>query len=318
MKHIFAAARFAFRMVAGSRMARRDRRQGLQQAAHPEDGVRALFAGADPTDAAGDPAEAPIFILSAGWRSGSTLLQRLVCSGDKVLIWGEPYDRATLIQSLARTAAPFSKDWPPEGYMKPTGDLDLLASSWTANLYPPEAALRAAYRGFFLDLFARPARELGADRWGLKEVRLGHAEAVFLQALFPAARFLFIRRRLRDAYLSYRGFSGGMGWYAAWPKAGVFTPFAFARNWAFMALEVERAAAATGGILIEYEDLVAGRVDLARLAAYCGSTIDPATLDRRVGSGIRGAEAKTLSPVERGLLQLGLLAARWDRQRGRP
>ena len=30
----------------------------------------------------------PLFILSAGWRSGSTLLQRLIISAKGVVIWG--------------------------------------------------------------------------------------------------------------------------------------------------------------------------------------------------------------------------------------
>ncbi len=34
--------------------------------------------------------ERPIFILSAGWRSGSTLIQRLIMSKERILIWGEP------------------------------------------------------------------------------------------------------------------------------------------------------------------------------------------------------------------------------------
>ena len=34
--------------------------------------------------------EEPIFLLSAGWRSGSTLLQRLIMSDSNVLIWGNP------------------------------------------------------------------------------------------------------------------------------------------------------------------------------------------------------------------------------------
>src|SRR5262245_32576620 len=34
---------------------------------------------------------APIFLLSSGWRSGSTLVQRLINSDSSVLMWGEPF-----------------------------------------------------------------------------------------------------------------------------------------------------------------------------------------------------------------------------------
>ena len=56
---------------------------------------------------------APIFLLSAGWRSGSTLLQRLIMSDKNVLIWGEPYDECGQIQAMADTLKAFRPDWPP-------------------------------------------------------------------------------------------------------------------------------------------------------------------------------------------------------------
>ena len=39
-------------------------------------------------DVASSSEDAPIFILSAGWRSGSTLLQRMLTP--ECLIWGNP------------------------------------------------------------------------------------------------------------------------------------------------------------------------------------------------------------------------------------
>ena len=306
MTKIAGMARFATRMLLGSRAARADRRRSRAAAHNPEAGIAALFLDA-PARSDDTFEEEPIFILSAGWRSGSTLLQRLVASGEGVLIWGEPYDRATPIQRLAASAAPFSEAWPPAGYLKPDTDLARLAGSWTANLYPPQEALRAAHRAFLIELFAQPARALGATRWGLKEVRLGTAEAAYLQAIFPRARFLFIRRRIEDAYLSYRGFSGAMDWYATWPARPAFTPFGFARHWTRMVREIERAAARTGGILIEYEDLVAGRVDLAAVAAYCGTEMDAATLQKRIGAAAQKG-MKGLSALERVLLALGRAA----------
>ncbi|MEM6374711.1 MAG: sulfotransferase [Pseudomonadota bacterium] len=300
--------RFATRMLLGSRQARADHRRSRQQWAAPAPGIKRLFPNCLETDQTQD-SEAPIFILSAGWRSGSTLLQRLICSGEEVLIWGEPYDRATPIQSLARMAAPFSTAWPPDDYAKPSDDLSVLASSWVANLYPPEPALRAAHRAFLTALFAEPARALGAQRWGFKEVRLGYAEALYLQALFPKARFLFIRRKLVDAYRSYRDFSPGMAWYADWPGAPVFTPYGFAKHWARLSVELARAARDTGGVLIEYEDLAAGAVDWARLSEYCGFPIDDSVLKRKVG-GRRADAAEQVSWLEQAGLALGRRAYR--------
>ena len=54
----------------------------------------------------------PIFILAAGWRSGSTFLQRLVMSREEAFIWGEPYRHAALVDSLASQVKVFTDVWP--------------------------------------------------------------------------------------------------------------------------------------------------------------------------------------------------------------
>ena len=297
----FAFTRSRLRLLLGSDSARRSRRESLGQARRPEDGVAAFLALAE---AAPPSDERPIFILSAGWRSGSTLLQRLVSSGERVLIWGEAYDRAGLVQHLTRSLAPFSDDWPPREYMQPPEALQDISQSWVANLYPPPEALLAAYREMLLELFARPAYAQGATRWGFKEVRLGRAEAMLLKGLFPQASFLFIRRRLEDAYLSYRSFRGGMDWYGSWPEETAFTPYAFARHWTRLGRELEAAAAETGGMLIEYDDLVSGALNLEDVSAYAGIRIDPAVLRKRVGSGT-GREGAALDGWERAMLRAG-------------
>ena len=281
----FAFTRSRLRLLLGSTSARRSRRLSLAQTRHPEDGVAAFLEFAK---AAERPSpERPIFILSAGGRSGSTLLQRLVSSGERVLIWGEAYDRSGIVQHLSRSLASFSDTWPPREYMQPPDDLQDISQSWVANLYPPPEALLAAYRELLLELFARPAYALGASRWGFKEVRLGRAEAALLKGLFPDASFLFIRRPLEDAYLSYRTFSGGMDWYGNWPGETAFTPYAFARHWTRLTRELETAAAETGGMLIDYDDLVSGTLSLEDVSAYTGVRIDASVLRKRVGSGAR-------------------------------
>lgn len=296
--------RSAARAFWGTRLARADLRQSKAQLENPVLGIKRLFAAHSPHN----DDEKPIFILSAGWRSGSTLLQRLISSGQNVLIWGEPYDRANIVQSLMRTAAPFSRTWPPDGLIEATENLEALTSSWTANLYPSEAEIFAAHREFFMRLFAVPARELGAQHWGLKEVRFGYAEAIYLHALFPEARFLFIRRPLEDAYRSYRDFSGSMAWYAHWPDVPAFTPYGFAKHWGRMTQEIADAAQETGGFLIEYEDLARGEINWRALSDYCGFAIDSRVLQRRIG-GRNNAAKKTISGFERLGLNLGRRAA---------
>ena len=84
-----------------------------------------------PDDDADDPAE-PIFILAAGWRAGSTLLQRMVLANRRTLVWGEPYAHADLAGSLSRQIRAFSAAWPQDQWLAGEFGPDLSAR-WTAK-----------------------------------------------------------------------------------------------------------------------------------------------------------------------------------------
>ena len=44
----------------------------------------------------------PVFVFSAGWRSGSTMLQRMIMENNpELLIWGEPFDLTNLHDHMA-------------------------------------------------------------------------------------------------------------------------------------------------------------------------------------------------------------------------
>ncbi len=137
-----------------------------------------------PNLAGQDDEDSPVFILAAGWRSGSTLLQRLL--SERCLIWGEPYGHAGLIPSLADPIRCFTDRWPEPHHFYRGHPPEALATTFIANLYPGVSDLRRAHRGFFERLFAEPARAAGHDRWGLKEVRLDADHALYLRWLFPA------------------------------------------------------------------------------------------------------------------------------------
>ena len=211
------------RAVWGTRTARQMHKINLEQACSLDKGLNSLSKRLEKSENCFS--EQPIFIFSAGWRSGSTLLQRLINSSEKVIIWGEAYDSCGIIQSLTKTVKPFTDTWPPESYLLQPKLLENLSESWTANLYPPLESLRDSYRALFITLYADSARRHGAKRWGFKEVRLGYEEAIFLKWLFPNGKFLFIYRDVNDAYQSYKNFHPTMSWYANWPSVPIFTPF---------------------------------------------------------------------------------------------
>jgi hypothetical protein len=253
-----------------------------------------------PADDADDH-EAPIFLLSAGWRSGSTLLQRLIMSDSNVLIWGEPYDECGMIQALANTTKAFRSDWPPAEYYYDGTPPGGLSDAWIANLFPGLRDLRRGHRVLFDALFAEPAKRAGADRWGIKEVRLGAEHGFYLRWLYPKARFIFLHRNPLDAYQSYCRY--GRDWYNTFPDKPVFTPTVFGKHWRVLMEGFLREAKKLDALVIRYEDLVGGRLRLEEIEQYLAIRMDHSPLKSKVGSSERGGEKAWVSRLEKWLLR---------------
>jgi hypothetical protein len=198
------------------------------------------------------PCEDPIFVLAAGWRSGSTLLQRMLVADPTALVWGEPHDRSRIVQSLSDQWRPFTGEWPKASHQAPVDPDADLSGSWIANLSPPAMQLRRSHRLFLDRLFGEPARRAGRPRWGLKEVRLTAEHACYLRWLFPRACFIFLVRSPFDAFASYKQRGP---WFHAWPGRPVATAWGFGRIWSLLAGGFRDLAARERGLLVRYEDL---------------------------------------------------------------
>lgn len=242
----------------------------------------------------------PIFLLSAGWRAGSTLLQRLIMSDPKVLLWGEPYDECGIIQALAHTLKAFRSGWPPKDYYF-SGSRPA-SGDWVANFFPVPAYLRRGHRAFFERVFAEPAELAGAERWGIKEVRLNVEHAHYLRWVYPNAKFVFLYRNPLDSYQSYCRY--GRSWYDTWPDKPVFTPTSFGKHWRELTAGFVRDAARLNGLVIRYEDLINGTPELIqRIEKHLNVRLDPSVLGQKVGSSQRGGEHVWVSGLEKFLLR---------------
>jgi len=231
------------------------------------------------------PGNAPVFLFASAWRSGSTLVQRLLVSGGELLMWGEPYDHSTLVRRMAESLIPFSEKWPPVNYIVDPEDPPT-AERWIANAYPSPADLLAAHRAFFDRLFSEPAAAAGFSRWGFKGVRLGGEHALYLKRIYPDARFIFLHRNPYDAFLSYRMLheirTHSYWWYHRWPDEQVATAEHFGAIWSRLTESFIRWAPEVGGTVVAYEDLTRGS-KFSAIADAADVPIDESILESKVG-----------------------------------
>lgn len=217
----------------------------------------------------------PIFIFSAGWRSGSTFLQRLLMSSNDVIIWGEPYGHSALIDHLSKPLKAITIEYPENRWfidqmINDQMSISNFADKWIANLYPEINYLIQSHIAFFINLFEIPANHRGIKRWGLKEVRLSIDHAFYLNWLFPNAKFIFLYRNPYDAYASYRGFN----WYNKWPDQPIFNAQNFGFHWKNLLEGYLENHQRLNGLVIKYEDLSDENFDLSKLETFLDIKLD--------------------------------------------
>lgn len=239
----------------------------------------------------------PVFILSAGWGAGSTLVQRLVISGGANLIWGEPLDQAAPIQRLAQSISAIREGFPPDAHFTDSYLSDTLSKAWIANLVPPMERYREAHREFLRCWLSHSTANSTYTGWGLKEVRLTIDHARYLKWLYPNARIIFVYRDLYSCYLSCRR----KPWMSVWPDHKATPIIAFAHHWNHLLGGFVNGCKDVNGLLIRYEDLVNGEFQLESLKTFLDvDSIDENLLEQKVGG--RSANRRPLILPEKLIL----------------
>lgn len=243
----------------------------------------------------------PIFIFSAGWRSGSTLLQRLLTASGDVLIWGEAggglncFAEAAerYVQMLGPGDQFFRYGFGGNGlqqYEKFSSAGKTAIHKWIASMNPPTQVLQNSFRRLFETFYAGSAIELGYKRWGVKEVQSGIETALFLRQLYPEGKFVFLVRNPLACLLSIKR----RNWM---DKKGEKDPFEyFARHWKKLAGEFRQV---TFGYHLRYEDLISDAEQLKRLEEYLNISRLPCDFISRSHVDWKAENTRKLSWIER-------------------
>ena len=143
-----------------------------------------------------------VFVFSACWRTGSTLLQRFLNTSEDLLIWGEPNFLMPLNSSYIKSKGHFeSVQWQKETVKK-----EGFKKAWSPVLCPDVDSLKDGYRAFFETTYSKELADHGKTRWGFKEVRQNaYAHAVMMKELFPDSKIIFHYRNPYDVYESLLG-----------------------------------------------------------------------------------------------------------------
>jgi Sulfotransferase family len=230
----------------------------------------------------------PLLVLAAGQRCGSTLVQRLLCSHPRVMIWGE-HD-GQLRQVLA--AVERLRRWADNDAVAARNELATSGyQGFIANLTPERSHIDDASRAFIETLFAKPALALDRPIWGFKEVRYELQHALLLQGLFPRLRVIQIVRDPRDVLRSLDNWEGHPGWTRRNTEEAL-------RYWQQVA-DSFIGSDADGDLrklilTVRYEDLVADtRAWSVAIANHCGldeKAFDHTVFDHRVHTDVSYGE----------------------------
>jgi hypothetical protein len=151
------------------------------------------------------PMVRPHMIFAAGWRCGSTMLQRMLIAGlDKCVIWGEPWEEYEFHRTMMEQFLQHSDVH--QGIAQTAPDLKSLPFSQTANMNPGFEHLREVHHAYWRSLLWN--RQIDHTNFGVKWVHADKQVIRYFKFLFPQFRPLLLVRNPFDALASYMTATG--------------------------------------------------------------------------------------------------------------
>ena len=149
----------------------------------------------------------PIIIASPVRRSGTTLMQRLLCSSTNTLIYGESCanDFSIFANLLANKEMIFmqSKNWLNQQLDEVLDGSGL--NNWIPDLMPDIEGYIAAYKASIVSLFhycETFAQQNGRSSWGMKMAEWNPTSLMLIRKIFPGTKIIYLHRDIGDCVRS--------------------------------------------------------------------------------------------------------------------
>jgi len=236
----------------------------------------------------------PVIITAPTARCGTTLVQRLLCTGDNSFLYGEEVGLHIrtltgyligLIQQFERGGAAADAEF--ERAL--AGD----QANWSPGLMPPTEVMLKAWIETYYQIptaLADYGQSIGRPIWGFKGPDYARDMLRAFLMLMPKARIIYVFRDLSEALKS--------------AKARRFATTdeevaAFCAKWATNMREVSDLRTDARVLFLKYEDLIADRAaSTAAVEAFTGATgLKADVFDVKVNTFV-GDEARGFSPSQ--------------------
>jgi hypothetical protein len=147
----------------------------------------------------------PVFVLGPTARNGITLIQRLLNSSRRIIVYGENTALMHALPEVVMTTV--------TNHQKMCAELDEYrrrflngeTEGWTSNLWPDSNRFTSAVCESFYKavmVYEQCSREYGYSRWGVKNPLSNPYIIPWMLTLLPRCRFVFIHRHLFDVVRS--------------------------------------------------------------------------------------------------------------------